>query len=459
MPASVLCPEDDDPTNELYIDEATKKNDGVSTHIMYVRALCHREVKDYKTALESYARVMLRQAEISKYEKMIEEVNFQNLALKNVEGPGFPGWQICLYSHFKRLDLLKENNRLMMVDLQPYYKWKEGWIHDRIPDVIKDLQLIRFFNRFDRETLYQMMKKTDLRVIKRHELLFLEPNQSAIIINGNLNLFSHKLDVAVPSLQVIFNPGDIIGNPAIDGGWSRESHSWIIAYQECDILIINNEYVDYLWDKMKSSSEVNFIAVKMKNSAWFKNMTEQTIYTIAFDLLQFKEFDDGEKVCPQYTKSVWNVEYIYKRKKAVDRFQDKTLGGKNNEREQHRYRDQVFSTQQLQQIYKSERNPDIKNKVFPERQMTQEFKREYTNDLNIRKGKGWIESKNKQGEDASIGSNRSLDRDKADMNDDEEEEDNANAASKDKDNIGLLDINKYIPKHVRISEKEREGIE
>ena len=45
------------------------------------------------------------------------------------------------------------------------YTLKEGWNHDKIPDIIKDLQRIRFFNRFDRETLYQMMKKTDFRTI------------------------------------------------------------------------------------------------------------------------------------------------------------------------------------------------------------------------------------------------------------------------------------------------------
>lgn len=122
------------------------------------------------------------------------------MALKEVEGPGYPKWEVCLYSHFKRLSLLKENHRLMMVDLRSYYRRKEGWIHDRIPDVIKELQLIRFFNRFDREALYQMMKKTDLRIIQKDELLFLEPDQCSIIINGNLFLFSHKKDVATPSL-------------------------------------------------------------------------------------------------------------------------------------------------------------------------------------------------------------------------------------------------------------------
>ena len=162
----------------------------------------------------------------------------------------------------------------MMVNLREYYTWREGWSHDRVPDIIKDLQLIRFFNRFDRETLYQMMKKTDLRVIKRHNLLFLEKDQSAIVINGNLNLFSHKNDVATPILQAIFTPGDIIGNSDIDGGWSMDTHSWIIAYQDCDILILNTEYVNYMWDKMKSSSELSYIASKIKENVCFRNLTE-----------------------------------------------------------------------------------------------------------------------------------------------------------------------------------------
>jgi len=119
-----------------------------------------------------------------------------------------------------------------------------------------------------------MMKKTDFRTIQKHFLLFLEPNECAIIINGNLNLFSHKDDVATPILQAIYNPGDIIGNSAIDGGWSRDTHSWIIAYNSCDILIMNKEYVDYMWDKMKSSSKASYIADRLKTQTWFKGITE-----------------------------------------------------------------------------------------------------------------------------------------------------------------------------------------
>ena len=40
-----------------------------------------------------------------------------------------------------------------------------------------------------------MMKKTDLRIVKQNHLLFLDNDQSAIVINGNLYLFSHIVDV------------------------------------------------------------------------------------------------------------------------------------------------------------------------------------------------------------------------------------------------------------------------
>lgn len=57
---NVECSEDDDPEDELYIDEGTKKNNGVSMHIMYVHALSYRMIQRYDMALQSYAKVMKR---------------------------------------------------------------------------------------------------------------------------------------------------------------------------------------------------------------------------------------------------------------------------------------------------------------------------------------------------------------------------------------------------------------
>ena len=104
---------------------------------MYVKALCQRFVKAQPEALVAYAKVMKMEYEISDYEhKIVIPENMSSLALKRVDGPGFPGWKIDLYSHFKRLNLLRENNALHMVDLEPHYRNQgqnpddKGWMID-----------------------------------------------------------------------------------------------------------------------------------------------------------------------------------------------------------------------------------------------------------------------------------------------------------------------------------------
>lgn len=260
---------------------------------------------------------------------MIDKENFMNLDLKNVEGPGTPGWKIDMYSHFKRLEILKETSPMLMINLNQYYTVKEGFATDKVDSVIKDLQRVRFFNRFDRETLYQALKMTDLRTIGKDSLLFLEDDESAIIVNGNLYCFTHKDDVSTPSLQAIFNPGDIIGNSKIDGGWSRETHSWIIAYNNCDILVMKTAYVDFLWDKMKESHIVKLIATRLQSSTSFKNISEQSIYTLAYDMIQYKRYGRGELICPQYTKSQYNLLYLKKEKDTFEKFTSQMKGDVN----------------------------------------------------------------------------------------------------------------------------------
>lgn len=66
-----LVPEDDQSDDELFIDAATKRNEGVSAHIMYVKALCLRDVRNYLDSLKAYAKVMKQETDFGDYEKLI----------------------------------------------------------------------------------------------------------------------------------------------------------------------------------------------------------------------------------------------------------------------------------------------------------------------------------------------------------------------------------------------------
>lgn len=61
-----------------------------------------------------------------------------------------------LYSHFRRLGLQRPANKLEMVDLRKYYDMtpgRQGWSVDSSEEIVRDLQRIRFFRRFDSATL------------------------------------------------------------------------------------------------------------------------------------------------------------------------------------------------------------------------------------------------------------------------------------------------------------------
>jgi hypothetical protein len=43
-----------------------------------------------------------------------------------------------------------------------------------------------------------------------------------------------------------------MGNSLLDGGISRDPDTWMVTYEEADVLILPIEYVNFLWDKTKT---------------------------------------------------------------------------------------------------------------------------------------------------------------------------------------------------------------
>lgn len=160
------------------------------------------------------------------------------------DDPSAINWRIDLYKHFYQQNLLaaESNNPKFCLDLWPYWKtpptesdkelgWEKGlgWDLDKIPQVLDLLGKLRFFNRLEPDQIKRTLNKVTLTRVEPRGVLFLKPDESAIVIAGQLQLFSHEEDVAYPCLQAIFNPGDIVGLPEITNGWTTQQHDWIVA--------------------------------------------------------------------------------------------------------------------------------------------------------------------------------------------------------------------------------------
>jgi hypothetical protein len=90
-------------------------------------------------------------------------------------------------------------------------------------------------------------------------------------------------------LSAIYDAGDIIGFPEIDNGLSRDEHAWICAPSQADIFVISMDYVRYLWDKMKRFDSAMYVDLLQQNLG-FQRMSEQTLFKIAQDLIQIREY-------------------------------------------------------------------------------------------------------------------------------------------------------------------------
>jgi len=181
--------------------------------------------------------------------------------------------------------------------------------------VIDLLKKVRFFNRFDDDALRMMLTKVTLRRLKPQSVLFFKGEEAALVVSGSLHLLSHEHDVSNPFITCSYNPGDVIGLD-IDNGWSDAQHSWICAWDEVDVLMISDSYMNYMWDSMKRFSS-NLIADILNEVPCLNELSEQTLFTIAHDIARFREYKDGEMIIPQDRDSNYNLNFMQLERAAI----------------------------------------------------------------------------------------------------------------------------------------------
>ena len=102
--------------------------------------------------------------------------------------------------------------------------------------------------------------------------MFFKGEEAAIVLSGSLQLISHELDLSCPYIACSYNPGDVIGLD-IDNGWSDAQHSWICAWEEVDVFMISDGYMNYMWDTMKRFSS-NLIADMLDEAPSLSELSE-----------------------------------------------------------------------------------------------------------------------------------------------------------------------------------------
>lgn len=115
---------------------------------------------------------------------MVIELNKKIKMDKIMEDPASIEWRVDLYASFYYKNLLPDYHMSHNIDLWQYYEEFNGWGIDTSDLVIDLLRRVRFFNRFDFDSLRNLIAHCSLRKVKKSTLLFLEKSEAAIIVAG-----------------------------------------------------------------------------------------------------------------------------------------------------------------------------------------------------------------------------------------------------------------------------------
>lgn len=149
-----------------------------------MRALAYRENRQFEAAQEAYKVIMKDKDSIFDFLRMIIEINRQTKMSKMVDDPTSIDWRVDLYASFFYSDILPEYREDFNIDLWQYYEEFNGWGIDKSDLIIDLLRRIRFFNRFDFESIRNLLTHVTLKKVPKQTLLFLEREEAAIIIAG-----------------------------------------------------------------------------------------------------------------------------------------------------------------------------------------------------------------------------------------------------------------------------------
>jgi len=116
--------------------------------------------------------------------RMIIEINRQTKMSKMVDDPTSIDWRVDLYASFFYSDILPDYREDFNIDLWQYYEEFNGWGIDKSDLIIDLLRRIRFFNRFDFESIRNLLTHVTLKKVPKQTLLILEREEAAIIIAG-----------------------------------------------------------------------------------------------------------------------------------------------------------------------------------------------------------------------------------------------------------------------------------
>ena len=105
-----------------------------------------------------------------------------------------------------------------------------------------------------------------------------------MILDGAVETLFHENKSRLPRMMGKYGPGDIIGADWIDRGISSHSESWNLCLCATEVIWMDRETFHELWH-FQDTHKSKILYEVLKSYSIFREMTDQTLYLMAFELI------------------------------------------------------------------------------------------------------------------------------------------------------------------------------
>lgn len=124
----------------------------------------------------------------------------------------------------------------------------DGWRNDYVEKAIFFLLQRRFFRRFMKFHIRQVLPEMRIERFKKGAIIFCE-TEVGVILDGKIKMLSHEGNITLPEDLDTLGEGDIIGYDKADEGISKKTESWLVVdSEEVELAFFKPEIFDYLWE-------------------------------------------------------------------------------------------------------------------------------------------------------------------------------------------------------------------
>eukprot|EP00347_Sterkiella_histriomuscorum_P002417 403368235 len=263
---------------------------------VFIKAVLHRKLCQYEESEIEYKRILKIQEapqQLENAQNTENEKDLYNILNKK-----------CL-DFLQNVKIPSKNTISSGQQIVKYYSPNDGWMIDQFKFIAQQLQKLSFFCRFNAEQLQHFLKYFQVEIYSKDQVVFIEDNFVRIVLDGQLKMLSHQKNVCDPEVISYLHPGDIINYSKIDNGQSQYFQNWIVSsenYETSSSIVCSQEFFNFIWEQQNTNNNM-MIFQTMKNHPILQGVTLQTLYLLAFELIQIREYDENQLILKQALKS------------------------------------------------------------------------------------------------------------------------------------------------------------